>query len=101
MVGSRECVQVKQEDLDWLVYHLLLARSGQDRDDLAAEAGCSRDDLESSIARLESSLLITRSGEEIRVVSIPEFILACQSRYDTSAPFVIEGGIIREKKDRS
>jgi hypothetical protein len=98
MPGSTECIQVKEVDLDWLVYHLLVEDSDQDPGSLAARAGCTDKELAASLARLESSFLLTRSGEGFRVLSVQEFVLVCQSRYDSSAPFTIEGGVIRERK---
>jgi hypothetical protein len=98
MHRSAECIQVKEEDLDWLVYHLLLDGSLQDQDSLAARTGCSGEELAASLARLESSFLIERKGKWFRTRSIPEFILACQLRYDRSAPFTIENGVIKERK---
>jgi hypothetical protein len=93
-----ECVQVKEEDLDWLVYHLLMEGKEEDPADLAARTGYSEDELAASLARLESSFLITRAGNGFRVLSIQEFMLSCQSRYDPAVPFVIERGVIRERK---
>jgi hypothetical protein len=95
---SMECVQVKEEDLDWLVYHLLLEDPLLDRAGLVVKTGCSEEELAASLARLESSFLITRAGNGFRVLSIQEFTLSCQSRHDPAAPFIIEGGVIRERK---
>ena len=92
---------MREEDLDWLVYHLLLDGSPQDSSQLAARAGCPGRELEASLARLESWLLIVREGTRYRVLSVPEFMLASQARHDPSAPFVIEGGVIRERKGPS
>jgi hypothetical protein len=92
---------MKEEDLDWLVYHLLMEVKEQDLAGLAARTGCSEDELAASLARLESSFLITRAGNGFRVLSIQEFMLCCQSRYDPAMPFVIEDGVIRERKGRS
>jgi hypothetical protein len=89
---------VKEEDLDWLVYHLLLDGSLHDSSQLAATAGCPDGELAASLARLESSFLIVREGARYRVLSVPEFMLASQARHDPLAPFVIEGGVIRERK---
>jgi hypothetical protein len=89
---------VNEEDLDWLVYHLLLDGSLQDSGQLAATAGCPAEELAASLARLESSLLIVREGAWYRVLSVPEFMLASQARHDPSAHSVIEGGVIRERK---
>jgi hypothetical protein len=89
---------VREEDLDWLVYHLLLDGTLRDSDRLAARAGCPADELASSLARLESSFLIVRQGTWYRVVSVQEYILFSQARHDPLAAFVFEGGVIREKK---
>jgi hypothetical protein len=96
--GFTESVQMKKEDLDWYVYHVILDNPGRDPGSLAAAAGCPEKELASSLARLESSRLIAKSGSGFRVLSVPEFMLLCQSRYDPSAPFTIENGVIREKK---
>jgi hypothetical protein len=92
---------VREEDLDWLVYHLLLDGSLQDSSQLAVSVGCTGEELAASLARLESLFLIVREGTGYRVLSVPEFMLACQARHDPSAPFVIEGGVIRERKGPS
>jgi hypothetical protein len=98
MERSGECILVKEEDLDWLVYHLLLDGKPHDQDSLAARAGCPCEKLVASLDRLESSLLVVREEHGYRARAIQEVILVCQSRYDQSAPFIIEGGIIRERK---
>jgi hypothetical protein len=92
---------VREEDLDWLVYHLLLESGLQESGRLAVRAGCLETELAASLARLESSFLIVREGTCYRVLSAPEFMLASQARHDPSAPFVIEGGVIRERKGPS
>ena len=89
---------MREEDLDWLVYHLLRDGALQDNDCLAARAGCTGEDLAASLARLESLFLIVCEGTGYRVLSLQEFMLASQARHDPSAPFVIEGGVIKERK---
>jgi hypothetical protein len=98
MSGLTECVQMKEEDLDWLVYHRILADPDQEPGSLAVAVGCTEEELAASLRRLESSILITKSGVGFRALSLQEFMLACQSRYDSSAPFIVDGGVIREKK---
>jgi hypothetical protein len=89
---------VREEDLDWVVYHLLREGTLQDRERLEGIAGCTGEELSASLARLESSFLIVREGSWYRVLSVQEFILASQARHDPSTPFVIEAGVIRERK---
>ncbi len=89
---------MKEEDLDWLVYHVLLESPDLDPEALAARTGLSGDDVAASLSRLESALLVIRCGRSFRAASIPEMMLVCQCKYDRLAPFFVENGIIREKK---
>lgn len=96
--GSTECVQVKNEDRDWQVYHILADDPDQDEETLSGKAGCTRDVVEASLSRLEAAFLVGKGQAGWRVLSIPETILCSQARYDTSAPFSIENGVIRLRK---
>jgi hypothetical protein len=90
---------VNEQDLDWQVYHLLLKDPDQGMDGLAQMTRCGIEEIAASLKRLEAACLIEQDGEGFRVPSIQEIILRCQARYDRDSPFVIEGGIIRLKKD--
>ncbi len=90
---------MKEQDCDWLVYHLLLSGPDQGCDALARKAGCSTEEIAASLRRLEEHLLIEKAGEEYRVLSIHEMLLKCQTRYDESLPFIIEGNTVRMKKE--
>jgi len=89
---------VKEEDLDWLIYHLLAYEPGQDIVALSGNSGCSNGEVAASLARLEKVLLIERCEEGYRIRSIQEMLLSCQSMYDNTSSFIIENGIIRERK---
>jgi biotin operon repressor len=89
---------VKEEDLDWRVYHLLVHDPCQSPEALAAKAGCSSAEVIQSLNRLEESGLIEEGSGGCRVLSVQEMLLRCQARYDQSSPFIIEGGVIRVKK---
>lgn len=88
---------MKEEELDWRVYHLLIADEKRSCQDLAAAAGCTTDDLERSLHRLETAMLIECREGAVRVLSMQETILLSQSRYDRSCPFELVGGVIRAK----
>jgi hypothetical protein len=90
---------VNEQDLDWQVYHLVLLDPDLDWDRLAGKIGCSCDDILLSLSRLEAAFLIEQDGERYKVLSVQEMLLRCQARYDQNSPFVIEGGVIRIKKD--
>ncbi len=89
---------MKEADLDWLVYHILLEFPDLDQEALATRTGSSDEDVAASLSRLESAFLVIRRGGLFRASSVPEMMLACQCKYDTLAPFYVENGVIREKK---
>lgn len=91
-------VRVKEEDLDWWIYHILAEEPDQDGATLSAKTGCTASEVAASLARLEKFLLVAKLGETYRTRSIQEMLLTCQSRYDDRAPFIIDNGVIREKK---
>jgi biotin operon repressor len=91
---------VNEQDLDWQVYHLLIKDPDQDPDVITGKTGCSRDEIVSSLRRLEADGLIEQDGERYKVLSVQEILLRGQAKYDQNVPFVIEGGVIRIKKDR-
>jgi len=89
---------VKEKDLDWRVYHLLVHDPCLSPEALAAKAGCSSAEVTQSLRRLGESGLIEEGSGGCRILSVQEMMLRCQARYDQSSPFIIEGGVIRVKK---
>ncbi len=91
-------VRVKEEDLDWWIYHILAEEPDQDGATLSEKTDCTASEVAASLARLEKFLLVERHGETYRIRSIPEMLLSCQCMYDDGAPFIIDNGVIRERK---
>jgi hypothetical protein len=89
---------VKEEDLDWWIYHLLAGEPDQDIITLSGKTGCSTGEVASSLDRLEKLLLIERFEKGNRIRSIQGMLLSCLSRYDDTSSFIIENGIIKERK---
>ena len=85
-------------EIDWRVYHLIVAGHGLSADWLAAKSGLDRQIVEASVKRLEHNLLVQQKGGRIEALSINESLIRCQIRYDTLLPFTIENGVIKEKK---
>jgi len=88
---------MRDEDLDWEIYHALIGGKFRTEADLA---GCGYDPglVEASLCRLERYLLIERRGGGLRALSLPESILLCQARNEEDSPLVIENGVIRVKR---
>jgi hypothetical protein len=89
---------VRDEDLDWEIYHALVEGKARTTRELSA-AGYDPSLVEASLGRLERSHLIERTGEAVRPLSFQEAILLCRLKNETDCPFVIENGTIRVKTE--
>jgi hypothetical protein len=91
-------VPVKPEDLDWIVYHLILEEKASDRDAIIGAAGCAPEEGDDSIRRLVSYFLVDTDGGRFRALSVPDMFLRSQCKYDGDMPIVIENGVVKTKK---
>jgi Mn-dependent DtxR family transcriptional regulator len=89
---------VKEEDVDWLVYHRIPEGSPVTAGALAARCGLGIPEVESSITRLERSCLVERADGSVRLLSFGEALIRNQVKYEEDLPFTIENGVIKEKK---
>jgi hypothetical protein len=89
---------VKEAEADWLIYHLLPEGASVEAGTLAEGSGLGMPEVEASLARLERSCIIERSGSSVRQLSVGEALLRNQLKYDKDLPFTLENGVIREKK---
>ena len=89
---------MKEEDVDWLVYHRIPEGTPVTADALAAGSGLAVPEVEASLARLERCCLIERTGSLVRLLSFGEALIRNQMKYEEDLPFTIENGVIREKK---
>ena len=90
---------MKDEDADWLIYHLAACSPSVTKDSLISESGLGPSAVEKSLERLERNLLIERKGGSVRVLSVGEMLLLCQIKHSRDLPYTIENGIIRERKE--
>jgi len=89
---------VKDEDLDWIVYHILSNGGAKTEVSIVRETGFSAEDIRASLIRLKLNLLIECRDGNYDVISIPEMLFRCQCRYGQDIPVVIEDGVIKVKK---
>lgn len=90
---------MKEEDIDWMVYHLIPEGDGISREDLVRKSGLDTTAISASLERLGRSFLIEQNQKTIRLLSVGEALIKCQAKYDKSLPFVIENGVIKERKN--
>ena len=89
---------MKEEDVDWLVYHQIPEGGSLTPDALAAGSGLGIPEVEASVARLEQACLVERTGSSVRLLSFGEARIRNQLKYEEDLPFTMENGVIREKK---
>lgn len=93
-----ECVKVKDEDIDWMIYHIIAREPVVATENLVAACKLDATAVESSLARLQQALLIERTGDTVRALSFGESLIRSQVKYSDDLPFIIENGMIKEKK---
>jgi hypothetical protein len=89
---------MKEEDTDWLIYHLIPTGTATTPAILSAKSGLDKTIIDKSLARLERSCLIQKSGEEIRMLSFGEALIRNQVKYDDDLPFTIENGVVKARR---
>jgi hypothetical protein len=89
---------VKDEDVDWRVYHLMQEREEYTPGTLAELSGLAEDAVRASLLRLEHALLVSQRNGCYSVLSPSEMLIRCQARYDKYCPVVFENGIIKVRK---
>ncbi len=90
---------MRDEKIDWSVYHALLHGKVCTLQDLAS-IGYEPRLIEESVRRLEKYHLVERAGDAVRALSFHESLLLCQAKNDETCPFFIENGIIRARPER-
>lgn len=89
---------MKEEDADWQIYHLIAQIKTATAEDLVKKSGLEISAVESSLCRLEQKFLVNRNDVSFRVMSVGESLMCSQVKYSDDLPFVIENGLIKEKK---
>lgn len=89
---------VKEEEIDWIVYHQI-DQIGPALDERIADVtGFSLPPVAASLERLEKNFLVAAGPEGWRVLSIQESMVRCQFAYADGFPLTIENGVIRVRE---
>lgn len=89
---------MKEESVDWVVYHFIGANGPISIEELSVAADLSGEETERSVRRLEENMLVERRDGQVRVLSFQESLLRCQLRYMDHSLVYIENGIIKVRK---
>ena len=93
----RNALEMRTEDLDWKIYHLIVDGAPIEKDALRELVNATPEELDASLSRLSRSFLIRRTGEGYVPTTIWEALVGCQARYARDSPIIIEDGVIRAK----
>lgn len=80
------------------MYHLIPPDASINADVLAEKSGLDPSIIEESLTRLQRYCLIQRNGQEVRMLSFGEALIHNQCKYEPDLPFVIENGVVKERK---
>ncbi|MCX6683734.1 MAG: MarR family transcriptional regulator [Methanoregula sp.] len=89
---------MKEEDADWLIYHLLVKEPAITIEGLVVSSGLDPGMVYASLVRLDRYLLIEQDGGKLRVLNFGESLIHCQVKYSEDLPYTIENGVIKERK---
>jgi uncharacterized Zn finger protein len=89
---------VKEEDADWLIYHLIVNEPAITIERLVVVSELDPCTINASLERLERYLLIERNGGKNRALNFGESLIRCQVKYSEDLPYTIENGVIKERK---
>jgi hypothetical protein len=89
---------VKEEDTDWVIYHLIVNEPSISVEGLVTVSGLDSCIVDASLKRLERYLLIENTEGKLRVLNFGEALVRCQIRYSKDLPYTIENGVIKERK---
>ncbi len=86
---------MREEDLDWDIYHIIAMNGDISLDELVEQCGHPGEMIPDSVARLERKHLISRNENGVRVLSIQESMARCQLRQCMDDCIYMEDGIIK------
>jgi len=90
---------VKDEDVDWQIYHLIPEDSATTAAELCSKSGLDRAIVAASLVRLTQSCLIECPNDSVRMLNFGEALLRNQCKYERDLPFTIENGVIKARKN--
>ena len=90
---------MKEEDADWMIYHLVAEKGSITTEDLISASAMDANTVQASLARLERYLLIECSGNTARALSIGESLLKCQIKNTLDPGLEIVDGIIKVREE--
>jgi hypothetical protein len=90
---------VREEDLDWDVYHIIAMEGSIAYDELAQMIDQPGNVIRDSVARLERKCLVARMEGGVRVLSVQESIARCQLQHCMDDCMYLDNGVIKVRPE--
>lgn len=90
---------MREEDLDWDVYHIIAMNGHITMDELLELSNQPGDVIGDSVARLERRCLVARTGTGVRVLPVQESIARCQLQHCMDDRLFMEHGVIKVRPE--
>jgi predicted transcriptional regulator len=90
---------MKEEEIDWALYHLLEEGKPVGIPELCGRSGLSGETVASSLSRLEKNCLIRVTQDMVSLLSLSEMLMINELKYAVSSPVCLENGIIKVRKN--
>ena len=88
---------MRNEDVDWALFHMIPENGTRTIAELAEQSGFSEDEIRASLARLQKACLIHVKGEVVCALSITDMFMMNEMQH-ASSDIYIENGIIKVRK---
>ena len=86
---------MREEDLDWNVYHTIAMNGQIAMDELLGLSDQPGESIRDSVARLERRCLVARTETGVRVLSVQESIARCRLQHCMDDRIFMEDGVIK------
>ncbi|MDD3407537.1 MAG: hypothetical protein PHP13_05580 [Methanomicrobium sp.] len=93
---------MREEDLDWKIYHIIAANNECPVSYLLEACGADEESVASSLKRLEKSCLIKNESSCAKILSLQETIMKISLKSelsDSKGPVVLKDGVIKANPD--
>lgn len=92
---------MKNEEIDWTLYHMLEDGKSIRVSELCQSSGFSNDTVVSSLTRLENNCLISVIGDSVHLLSLSEMMMINELKHAPNCPVYMENGVIKIKSDNN
>ena len=89
---------MKDEEMDWALYHMIPDGRPVTITLLAERSGFTREEVAASLERMENNCLVCVMGETVTLLSLSEMLMINEILHAPDMPVTIENGIIKAKK---